>query len=269
MLRRVVCATDRSALASKVYRHAAGLAAATGASLALVHVSAGGTGAGDVQGEYLNSIPYTGSVDLEPQIFVCHGDPVDAVLQQARDYDADVIVCGSRRRGTVASWLLGSTSRALLEKTRIPLLVIPDNDFDVISAGDNAAALHFGSVIAALDRAEFNQRQLTLASALADVAGQPLHLLTVIEPGDATTPEQAHQYLRERAHGLTPVRPHSLIVRRGDVAHEIVGCCDAEHAGLVVMGLRATRRGSRPGTIATAVLARGRSAVLAICDAPP
>jgi nucleotide-binding universal stress UspA family protein len=168
----------------------------------------------------------------------------------------------------VASWLLGSTSRSLLEQTQTPLLMIPDNDFDIVSVGDTRATLHFGSVIAAVDRAASNRGQLTLASELAKVSGQPLTFLTVIEPGDATTLAEAEEDLRDRAHGLTPVRPHSLIVRRGNVAKEIVACCDAERAGVVVMGLRAKARGNRPGAIATAVLAHGSSAVLAVTDSP-
>jgi nucleotide-binding universal stress UspA family protein len=117
-----------------------------------------------------------------------------------------------------------------------------------------------------LDLTEFNRAQLALATALAQKSGQPLSLLTVIEPGDVTTIEAANDVLRERAHGLAAGRS-GLIVRRGEVAEQIVQCCLAEGAGLVVMGLRARRRGVRPGAVATAVLAHGQTAVLAVPDA--
>lgn len=268
MLTRVLCASDGGSLAPKLYRHAAGLAAATGGSLAIVHAadSDGGQSAvARILDGYLRAIPYARSVELEPEVFVSSGPPVEAILASAHGYRADVIVCGSRRRGAVASWFLGSTTRSLLEHTATPMFVVPDNDVDVITVSDAQASLHFGTVIAAIDRAEANRSQLSLASRLAQVSAQPLALMTVIEPGHDLSIEQATEVLRERAHGLAPVRPRSLIVRRGDIAHEIVACCDAEHAGVVVMGLHGRRRGQRPGAIATAVLARGRAAVLAVC----
>jgi nucleotide-binding universal stress UspA family protein len=271
MLSRILCATDGSDLSKKLYRHAAGLAAVCGAKLALVHVADDDRephAASRVHNEYLRAIPYTGSVDLDPEIFVPSGRTVETILLSAQGYHANLIVCGSRRRGTVASWLLGSTSRALLEQSPLPLLLVPDNDYDVISLGENQPALHFGSVVAAIDRAEHNVAQLDLASRLAHLSGQPLSLLTVLESGDDTSVDDAREHLRERAHGLQPVRPRALIVRRGEVAQEIVRCCDAEDAGLVVMGLRGKNRGSRPGAIATAVLARGRSVVLAVPEGP-
>ena len=269
MLTRVLCATDRSDLAPKLYRHATGIAAVTGASLGIVHVRSHDLDdglVGHIREEYLQAIPYGGGYDTDPEIFVPAGETVSTILLCAQGFHADLVVCGSRRRGPVASWLLGSASRSLLERTRTPLLVIPDNEFDIVTLGDTHATLHFGSVVAAIDREEFNRDHLALASGFAHAAGQPLTLMTVIEPGDATTLEEANQHLRDRAHGLQPVRPKSLIVRRGEVAEEIVGCCAAERAGLVVMGLRSKPRGARPGVIATAVLMGGRAAVLAVCD---
>jgi nucleotide-binding universal stress UspA family protein len=186
MLTRVLCASDGGDLAPKWYRHAAGLAAATGGSLAIVHASDGESEPSTVSrvlDGYLRAIPYAGSVELEPQVFVSQGPPVKAILTRAYEYRADVIVCGSRRRGTVASWLLGSTTRSLLERTATPLFLVPDNDFDVITVSDGQASLHFRSVIAAVDRAESNRSQLSHASHLAHVSAQPLSLMTVIEPG--------------------------------------------------------------------------------------
>jgi nucleotide-binding universal stress UspA family protein len=269
MLNHVLCATDRSELAPKLYRHATGIAAAMGASLGIVHVRARDVEnalVAHLRDEYLQAIPYGVGYDTDPEIFVPAGEAVSTILLSAQGFHADLIVCGSRRRGPVASWFLGSTSRSLLQRTRIPLLVIPDDEVDVVTLGESHALLHFGCVVAAIDRAESNPDQLAIASQFADVAKQPLALLTVIEPGDDTTLDEANQFLRDRARGLQPVRPTSLIVRRGQVAEEIVRCCTAEGTGLVVLGLRGTSRGARPGAIASAVLNHGRAAVLAVPD---
>lgn len=122
-------------------------------------------------------------------------------------------------------------------------------------------ALTCGPVLAAIDLDETCLPQLHMASEMARLAAQPLHMVTVarskISDHDAATE------LRARAHGLAPVKPRSLIVRRGDVAEEISRCATAEGAGLVVMGLRERPRG-RPGIIASAVLKTGRAFVLAV-----
>ena len=267
MLTRVLCATDRSGSAAKLYRHAAGIASIAGASLGLVHVGAPAATDPALQHlleEYLATIPYGGDYPLEPEVYIRDGDPGSALLACGREFGADLIIAGSRRRGAVAAWLLGSTSRALLEDTRTPLLLIPDNDLDVVTVDLGHARLNFGCVIAALDLAESNPGQLRVASEMARLARQPLSLMTVLEPGGGVSHAEASAQLRDRAHGLELVRPRALIVRRGDIAEEIVRCATAEESGLVVMGLRSRGRGARPGAIAAAVLNHGRAAVLAV-----
>jgi nucleotide-binding universal stress UspA family protein len=266
VLTHVLCAVDSSDVSEKVFRHAAGLASVARARLAIVHVHDGNEDmlAERVRAAYLAALPYGGNFQTDPPIMVATGEPATMILAAAADSGADLLVCGTRARGAVAAWLLGSTSRRLLEKARVPLLLIPDDDRDVVTPEVGGTRVHFGSVIAAVDRTEFNPRQLRLASEFAGLAHQPLALLTVIEPGDGTTIEDATSSLRDRGHGLTPSRPHALIVRRGHVADEIVHACQSESAGLVVMGLRSAGRGGRPGVIASAVLSRGRAAVLAV-----
>ncbi len=55
---------------------------------------------------------------------VLAGDPADEIVTYADNHDVDMIVVGSRGRGTVASTLLGSVSRAVLRDARRPVLVV-------------------------------------------------------------------------------------------------------------------------------------------------
>jgi hypothetical protein len=87
--------------------------------------------------------------------------------------------------------------------------------------------------------------------------------LVMTVAGSPTSDHDAAQELRHRVHGLSPVKPTSLIVRRGGVAEEISRCAVAEEAGVVVMGLRVNTKG-RPGVLAQAVLDTGRAFVLAV-----
>lgn len=55
---------------------------------------------------------------------VLAGDPADEIVAYADNHDVDLIVIGSRGRGTLASTLLGSVSHAVLQEARRPVLVV-------------------------------------------------------------------------------------------------------------------------------------------------
>lgn len=52
--------------------------------------------------------------------------PVDGLLEQAKT--AGMVVVGSRGRGGIKGLLLGSTSRTVIERAKVPVVVIPLHD---------------------------------------------------------------------------------------------------------------------------------------------
>jgi nucleotide-binding universal stress UspA family protein len=50
---------------------------------------------------------------------------VDAILTEAKDVGADMIVVGSHGRGAMYQLLVGSVSEGVLHRSRLPVLVIP------------------------------------------------------------------------------------------------------------------------------------------------
>lgn len=60
---------------------------------------------------------------------VVTGHPVDQIVHQAAEMDADLIVIGSHGRGGLADVTLGSTSRRVLRRCAVPVLVVrlPEN----------------------------------------------------------------------------------------------------------------------------------------------
>jgi nucleotide-binding universal stress UspA family protein len=73
---------------------------------------------------------------------VLEGDPVACLLEQAA-FGVDLIVTGSRRFGIVRQVALGSVSSRLVERSTIPLLVVPrggDRDLVAARAGHPATA---------------------------------------------------------------------------------------------------------------------------------
>jgi nucleotide-binding universal stress UspA family protein len=54
-----------------------------------------------------------------------HGKTVEAILQEASDVEADLIVVGSHGRGAMYQLLVGSVSEGVLHKSPLPVLIIP------------------------------------------------------------------------------------------------------------------------------------------------
>jgi nucleotide-binding universal stress UspA family protein len=57
-------------------------------------------------------------------------DPADVVAAVAEEFEADVIVCGTRGHATFAGALVRSFSHRLLHVARCPVFVAPDNRSD-------------------------------------------------------------------------------------------------------------------------------------------
>ena len=257
----VLCAVDLGPSTARVLYHAVGLSRVLGAGLRILHVSS--DDAADLRervvAECALAAPYEAAIE-DDSVIVTTGRVSEAIQREALRNSATLVVAGTRGHGGLARILLGSTSEALLATTRTPVLLVPPTDVDIVSLGDRPA-LTCGPVLAAVDLAEVCDRQLRMASEFARLASQPLLLMTVAR--SKLTDHDAAAELRERAHGLAPLKPTMLIVRRGEVAEEISRCAVAEGAGLVVMGLRERPRG-RAGVIASAVLKTGRAFVLAV-----
>jgi nucleotide-binding universal stress UspA family protein len=63
--------------------------------------------------------------DIDTTALLVHGKTVEAILQEASDVLADMIVVGSHGRGAMYQLLVGSVSEGVLHKSPLPVLVIP------------------------------------------------------------------------------------------------------------------------------------------------
>lgn len=255
----VIAAIDLGPSSARVLLHAAGFARLLSAPLTVLHVCA------DRSTEERERVidfckragPYEIDVDAT-EVVVRPGHVSEIIRREAAKDDARLVVIGSRGHRGLAKLLLGSSSEAVLRNTAAPVLLVPPIDLDIVSIADRAQ-LNSGPILAAVDLGDACDHQLSLASRIADLAKQPLLLMTVAS--NRFSDHQAARMLHERGHLLRPVKPRATIVRRGNVADEISRCALTEGAGLVVMGLLA--RG-KPGVIASAVLKTNRAFVLAV-----
>jgi nucleotide-binding universal stress UspA family protein len=62
---------------------------------------------------------------LDATALLVHGSTVETILKEASDLDVDMIVVGSHGRGAMHGLLVGSVSKAILQKSSYPVLVIP------------------------------------------------------------------------------------------------------------------------------------------------
>lgn len=150
--RNVLLATDFSKSAREAAAHAGALAAATGATLHLLHV--------------IEEFSYWESYDLKtfpsPDVLdeleksarlaledlfedeeerralsvethVRHGKPFLEIIRAARDVEADVIVIGSHGQSGLAETLFGTTAEKVVRKASCAVLVVrhPDHTFEL------------------------------------------------------------------------------------------------------------------------------------------
>jgi len=62
------------------------------------------------------------------------GSPADAIMQHAEEWEADLIVMGTRGRSTLANFLSGSATEYLVRNARLPILVVHDVPIDSATA---------------------------------------------------------------------------------------------------------------------------------------
>ena len=65
------------------------------------------------------------------EIVVIQGDPVDCIGQEAEARQVDLIIMGYHPRGRIGEAIMGSVSRSVLRRSRVPVLLVPLPDPDV------------------------------------------------------------------------------------------------------------------------------------------
>jgi len=81
---------------------------------------------GGVRGRYpgLRTVP-----------LVMRGNPAKVIVFAAQARDVGLIVVGNRGMGAIASWMLGSVSRQVVESCTVPVMVVKDERFCAAEQG--------------------------------------------------------------------------------------------------------------------------------------
>jgi nucleotide-binding universal stress UspA family protein len=119
-LRPILVAVDGSAASAAAVEAALELAAREGAAIVLLHVGAGGE-----EGDALaRAAALAAAAGTACSVELATGEPAPAILAAAAAHDARLVVLGSRGRGAVAGALLGTVSKAVLDASDRPLLIV-------------------------------------------------------------------------------------------------------------------------------------------------
>jgi nucleotide-binding universal stress UspA family protein len=258
----IVCPVDFSPHAERALRHAAALAAHSGARLTVVAVndpvlvaaaSAAGHGAtvrGQVEtaiAEMLARMPRPTAAG-EVAIDIATGAPPDEILAAATRANADLVVMGTRGLGGASKLMFGSTAERVLRAAPIPVLVVPDYSPERMSVEGDRARLTVHDVLAAIGFDPTDTAVAAVAGRWARDCGASLTLVHVC--ADAPAPswwpfaadpapddrlDLAMQQLETLARTTEGAAPSALEVRRGAVDAALATLVQERGAGLIVI----------------------------------
>ena len=200
------------------------------------------------------------------------GTPRDVILKAASRVRADLIVLGTHGLTGADRLVLGSTTHAVLQNTKIPVLAVP--------RGQHAPSASWpgGKIVAAIELDPDAPKEVDIAAGVADWFGASLVLLHVVSALatplwfeadlsvlESTRLKQAQSRLDKLAIAARRRVSTETRVIQGKIADEIAAFVSKSDAGLLVTGLADQTGwfGSRRGSISYHVLSHATVPVLA------
>jgi nucleotide-binding universal stress UspA family protein len=261
MADKILCAVDDSEAASGVFEAARALADALSAELVAMHVVADAKQPLDQLAASIRS--RLSGAGAAPDVKLVEGSPAEAIMETADSDGAELVVIGSRGRGSLRSAVLGSVSRELAARARCPVVIVPLSEESEAGGVGGADA----SVVCGVDGSDQALVAATFAGRLATRLGtrlvlvharQNLRAVAAYPGARSTTPpvtgqEDSVQGLvdkvvedAEQAAGVSAV----AVVEPGPPAEVLKTVADRENGRLIVIaargvgGLRAALLGS-------------------------
>lgn len=201
--------------------------------------------------------------------------PASALIDQVREFSADLVIVGSRGHGSIASLLLGSVSAEVVDHAPCPILV--------------ARRSTLARIVFATDGSETAAAAEDILARWPIFAGLPIRVVSVADVGRPWTtgiaPTMYTQVLDAYAKDVAEAEAEHLAIARGsarrlvdagrraeasmvrgDAAAEIIVVAQESGADLVVVGSRGQTGLKRIvlGSVARNVLAGGDASVLIV-----
>ena len=287
----ILCPIDFSEPSRGALRYAAAIATHFHAQLTLLTVNdplleqaadmSGGTGslqaAAKVESERFFQDTFIGRPPgVRAEFAVATGKPDVEILRVAQEIGAGVIVMSSRGATGIRKLFLGSITERVLRATSVPVLVTPPGAPGPASPDDIRKTVR--RILIPVDLSDAMERQVRIATGLAEILGAQVLVAHVIEPVRTMVPghayaanvdserrDRAEQRLQELVDALPATPRVEPLVVFGDPAEEIAKIAGDRQAPLIVMGLHASAvSGSRMGSVTYRVLSVTHGLVLAL-----
>jgi nucleotide-binding universal stress UspA family protein len=202
-MKSILVATDFSESSAMAGVYAGNLVKQTGAELTLLHAYLLPTPVSEVpyvmisvdeiqrdnekqarqQAEYINQ-----RTGVAVKTMVNIGMPADEIVYQARELESDLIVLGMRGENKGIDKLIGSTTVAVIRKSHIPVLVVPQNS-DYAPIQQITYATDFSYTM--------NPRCLEMLQQIVRLnPGAKLNVVNIQKPGEIMTPQQVNGKIR-------------------------------------------------------------------------
>jgi len=210
---------------------------------------------------------------IEISSVIREGDPAAEIIHAAEEWNADLVVIGSRGRGAVGGFLLGSVARDVARHCPHPVLVA------------HAPRGDLGQVIVATDGSEHARDAVAFANRLPLPPETGFTVLHVVRPyrwftarpglHHYETAEELHRRQHALAGRITAEARHSLEetgrrvqveIREGDPAAKIHEAAEGKGADLIIVGARGVSpiRGLLIGSVADRLLTEAHASVLIV-----
>lgn len=182
----------------------------------------------------------------EIRVRAAHGRPASMIVDWAAHFQADLVVVGSRGRGTFATMLLGSVAAEVADQAPCPVLVARRPRLGRVLLADDGSDEAFAAARLLHDWPIFQGLEVWVVS-VAPVIGVLVTAGPMVHPGAAEAIARGIEQLRERHRGIARARAMELthaglharaLERTGDAAEGIVDAAVEVDADLIVMGSR-------------------------------
>ncbi|MEW6351521.1 MAG: universal stress protein [Thermodesulfobacteriota bacterium] len=164
------------------------------------------------------------------------GEPHEKIVEEAEDFDCDLIVMGVRGHNPAEDILMGSMTERVIGYSRTDVLVIP-----------LGKRLGLESILVAVDGSENSYQAAQRAFRFNRSYGSRLDVLTVADVPPhlyGISPETAANMIAKARKDLHDIKERcraegieaEFLVHEGSAAEKITEVALARHAGLIVMG---------------------------------
>lgn len=281
---RVLVATDGSAHADRAVRLAGSLALPEGSAVRVVTalpVPATLAAATYVDGASQRPVELTAAAaslaraGVSVDTLVLTGHPATTIAAEAARWQADLVVCGSRGRGGLATTLLGSVAAGIVDRAHCPVLVARSERLGSLVFGDDgshAAAAARRVVRTWPSLAALPVRVVSVAHAFVPLAAGVAPTMRAAAAA-AYESEMRESLELHRAIASSAAeelggggRTVTMDVREGDPGDQIVAAAKESGADLVVVGTRGRTGIGRAllGSVARHVLVEAPCSVLVV-----